>query len=174
MQILFVNLATDGPPALALGVEPGDPASLTRPPRKRSEQLITRWLWAIVVLRGLALGATVLAAYILWYEGLGRSEEESRTLAFATLVVAHVLKAFTCRSLYKTTWSLGLLTNRWLLAGAGLSLAMLAAVLYVPGLTDAFETKTLHPDDWLVIAAFAAVPLLLIEALKVSPWRLRP
>jgi Ca2+-transporting ATPase len=174
MQILFVNLVTDGAPALALAVEPGDPAALTRPPRRRREQLITREIWATVVFRGLVLGATVLTAYVLWYEGLGRSEEESRTLAFATLVVAQVLKAFTCRSLYRTIWSLGLLTNRWLVAGAGLSLLLLLLVLYVPGLTDAFETKTLHADDWLVIAAFSAIPLAIIEGAKLSRWRLRP
>jgi Ca2+-transporting ATPase len=174
IQILFVNLVTDGPPALALGVEPGDAESLERPPRQRREQLVTRPLWMTVVFRGLVLGATVLAIYVLWYEGLGRSEEESRTIAFAALVVAHVLKAFTCRSLYKTVWSLGPLTNLWLVAGCAVSLGALLLVLYVPGLTDAFETKTLHLDDWLVIAAFSAVPLAIIEAAKLSPWRLRP
>jgi Ca2+-transporting ATPase len=172
-QILFVNLVTDGPPALALGVEPGDPEETRRPPRRRSEPIITRSIWARIISRGLLLGASVLAVYILWYEGLGRSGEESRTIAFATLVVAHVLKAETCRSLYRTAWSLGLLSNRWLLAGIGVSLAALLAALYVPPLTEAFETESPGPTDWLAILGFALVAPIAIEALKLSPWGVR-
>jgi Ca2+-transporting ATPase len=173
VQILFVNLVTDGPPALALGVEPVDPAAMSRPPRAAGEQLITPPIWATVVFRGLVLGATVLAAYVLWYEGLGRSEEEARTVAFATLVAGHVLKAFTCRSLYKPALSAGLFANRWLLAGTAASFLLLVLVIYTPGLDDAFETDSLGVEHWLAIAAFAVIPSIAIEAAKLSPWRLR-
>jgi len=172
-QILFVNLVTDGPPALALGVEPGDPDETRRPPHRRSEAIITWPIWATVAFRGLIMSAAVLAAYVLWYEVLDRSEEESRTIAFATLVTAHVLKAMTCRSLYRTAWSLGLLSNAWLLAGIGASLGALLLVLYVPLLQDAFQTVSLGAGDWLVVVGFAVLPPALIEALKVSPFRLR-
>jgi len=172
-QILFVNLVTDGPPALALGVEPGDPDEARRPPHRRSEGIITWPIWATVAFRGVIMSAAVLAAYVLWYELLGRSEEESRTIAFATLVTAHVLKAMTCRSLYRTAWSLGLLSNAWLLAGIGASLGALLVVLYVPPLQDAFDTVTLGSGDWLAVIGFAVLAPALIEALKITPLRLR-
>jgi cation-transporting ATPase F len=97
------------------------------------------------------LAATVLAIYVLWYEGLGRSEEESRTIAFATLIVGHVLKASTCRSLYRTAWSLGLLSNRWLLAGIGASVGALLIAVYVPPVDDAFDTHSIGAVDWLAV-----------------------
>ena len=172
-QILFVNLVTDGPPALALGVEPGDPDEAQRPPHRRSEPVITWPIWATVAFRGIVMSAAVLAAYVLWYEVLGRSEDESRTIAFATLVMAHVFKAMACRSLYRTAWSLGLWSNPWLLVGVGASLGALLVVLYAPPLQDAFDTVTLGPGDWLAIIGFALVTPALIEALKISPVRLQ-
>ena len=174
IQILFVNLVTDGPPALALGVEPGDPGALTRPPRDPHESLITRRIWLTVVLRGVFLGGAALSAYVLWWEFLGRTEAESRTIAFAILVVGQILLAFASRSLYRTVLGLGPLTNAWLVGGCLLSLLSLVAVLYVPGLTAAFETVPLGVVDWLVVAAFAIAPLVLIEVRKISRWRLRP
>jgi Ca2+-transporting ATPase len=172
-QILFVNLLTDGLPALALGVEPGDPEEAGRPPHRRSEPVITRQIWAAVAFRGVMLASAVLAAYILWYEVLGRSEEESRTIAFATLVVGHVFKAATCRSLYRTAWSLGLLSNRWLLAGIGASLSALLVAVYVAPFDEAFETQKLGAVDWLAVLGFALAAPVAIEALKLSPWRIR-
>jgi Ca2+-transporting ATPase len=172
-QILFVNFVTDGPPALALGVEPGDPEETRRPPHRRSEPIISREIWAAVALRGVILAASVLAAYTLWYEGLDRSVEESRTVAFVTLVLAHVLKAETCRSLYRPAWSLGFFSNRWLLVGIGISVGALFLALYVPPFTDAFTTETIGAMDWLVILGFALAAPLVIDAVKLSPWRLR-
>lgn len=172
-QILFVNLVTDGPPALALGVEPGDPEETRRPPHRRGEPIITRSIWATVAFRGVLLAVAVLAVYVLWHEGLSRSEEESRTIAFATLVVGHVFKAETCRSLYRTAWSLGLLSNRWLLAGIAVSLGALLIVLYVSPFDEAFETQKLGAVDWLAVLGFALIAPIVIEGLKLSPWRIR-
>jgi Ca2+-transporting ATPase len=174
IQILFVNLVTDGPPALALGVEPGDPGALKRPPRDPRESLIARRIWLAVAVRGALLGAATLAVYVLWWEFLDRPEGESRTIAFSTLVVSQVLFAFTSRSLHRTVLELGLFTNAWLVAGCSASLLSLVAVLYAPGLTDAFETEALGIIDWLVVSAFAVAPVVLIEAGKVSRWRLGP
>jgi Ca2+-transporting ATPase len=174
VQILFVNLVTDGFPALALGVEARDPLESERPPRQRSEQLITPAIWATVAFRGLVLGLSVLAVYVLFYKGLDRPIEEARTAAFAALVTSHVLKAFTCRSLYRTAWSLGPFTNRWLIAGVLVSLAALLAVLYVPPLDNAFDAEPLDPDDWLIVLGTAVIPLVVIETSKLAPWRLRP
>jgi Ca2+-transporting ATPase len=172
-QILFVNFVTDGPPALALGVEPLDPEEARRPPHRRAEPIITPLIWMTVVFRGLALAACVLAPYVLWYEILDRSAEESRTIAFATLVLGHVIKAETCRSLYRTAWGLGLLSNRWLLAGIGTSVAALLLAVYVPPFDEAFNTATLSAGDWLVVLGFASIAPLAIELVKLSPWRLR-
>jgi magnesium-transporting ATPase (P-type) len=75
--------------------------------------------------------------------------------------------------LYLTAWILGPLSNRWLLAGIGTSLVALLTVIYVPPLTEAFETETLSIAEWLVVLAFAVAAPTVIEAQKLSPWRLR-
>ena len=172
-QILFVNLVTDGPPALALAVEPADPESAKVPPRRRDEPLLSPRRWATVILRGLLIAAVVLCAFAVSYELLNRDEESARGVAFATLVVVQVLMAFTCRSLYLPAWKLAPFGNPQLIAGVAFSLAALLLVLALPPLQDAFDTHGLEADEWAMVLGFSAVPLVLIEAMKLSPWRLR-
>jgi Ca2+-transporting ATPase len=172
-QILFVNLVTDGPPALALAVEPADPESAKVPPRRRDEPLLSPRLWATVILRGILIAAVVLCGFAVSYELLNRDEDSARSVAFATLVVVHVLMAFTCRSLYLPAWKLAPFGNPQLIAGVAFSLLALLLVLTVPLLQDAFKTQALEADEWAMVLGFSAVPLVLIEAMKLSPWRLR-
>jgi Ca2+-transporting ATPase len=173
IQILFVNLVSDGPPALALGVEPGDPQALRRPPRHPDEPLLTGSLWRAVVFRGFVVGASVLAVYVLWHEGMGRSEEASRTVAFASLVLSQVMIAFACRSLERPLLTLSWRSNPWLLLGASASIVALILVVYAPGLADAFEAEALSVTDWVIVAGFSVLPAAAVEMRKVTRWRLR-
>ena len=172
-QILFVNLVTDGPPALALAVEAADPESAKVPPRRRDEPLLSPRGWATVILRGVLIAAVVLCAFAVSYELLNRDEESARGVAFATLVVVQVLMAFTCRSLYLPAWKIAPFGNPQLIAGVAFSLAALLLVLAIPPLQDAFDTHGLEADEWAMVLGFSAVPLVLIETMKLSPWRLR-
>jgi Ca2+-transporting ATPase len=172
-QILFVNLVTDGPPAIGLAVEATDPIALQRPPRPRNESMLTVPIWSTVLARGAILAAAVLFAFTLSYEMLGYDLATARTIGFTTLVVAHVLKSFTCRSLYLPVWKLPATANPQLLGAVLLSLGALLFVVVAPPLQDAFDTTTLDAGQWTMAIGIALVPLVLIEALKVSPWRLR-
>jgi Ca2+-transporting ATPase len=172
-QILFVNLVTDGPPALALAVEPADPESARVPPRRRGEPLLSSGVWATVIVRSLVIAAAALFAFALPYEVLNRDEESARSVALATLIVVHVLMAFTCRSLYTPTWRLDPLGNRPLIAGVTFSLVALIVILTVPPLQDAFETRRLEADEWAMVLVFSTAALLLIEGTKIWPWRIR-
>jgi Ca2+-transporting ATPase len=172
-QILFVNLVTDGPPAIALAVESADPSSARRPPRRRDEPMLTRHIWAIVITRGALIATAVLGTFMVAYKILDYDLTTSRTIALTTLVAAHVPMAFLCRSLYTPVWKLPPFGNRQLIAGAIASLGALIAILVVPPFQDAFDTEMLDPGEFGLAILAAAMALVLIEALKVSPWRLR-
>jgi Ca2+-transporting ATPase len=166
-------LVTDGPPALALAVEPADRESARVPPRRRNDPLLPTGLWTTVIVRSIFLAAAVLFAFAVSYEWMDRDEESARGVALATLVVVHVLMAFTCRSLYLPVWKLAPVGNWQLIAGIAFSLVALLMVLTVPPLQDAFETHSLETDEWAMVLGFSTVALLLIETTKIWPWRIR-
>ncbi|MBI2913238.1 MAG: cation-translocating P-type ATPase [Chloroflexi bacterium] len=174
MQILWVNLVTDSLPALALSMEPGDPDAMQRPPRPPREPVVTGVLAWTVGVRGLAVAVAVMVAFVVWLEVADASDDGARTVAFATLVVAELLKAYGSRSLYRTALGLGALSNRYLVAGTLVSFGLLLAVLYVSPLQEAFHTEAPGLWEWLAVAGLGSLPLLVIEGMKVSPWRLRP
>ncbi len=173
MQILWVNLVSDSLPALALGMEPGDPDAMRRAPRPPEEPVVTGRIAWVLGLRGLVEAGAVLAAFVLWAEVLDASDDKARTMAFATIITAELMMAYGSRSLFRPVASLGLLTNRHLMAALLLSFGALLVVLYAPPLQDAFRLEPLGLREWLVVVGLGAVPLIVIEAMKVSPWRLR-
>jgi len=174
MQILWVNLVTDSLPALALSMEPGDPDAMRRPPRPPHEAVVSRPMASLLAVRGLVVALATLAAFILSLEVFDASDDGARSVAFATLVVAELLKAYGSRSLYRTVVGLGVLGNRHLVGGTLISFGLLLAVLYLPPLQEAFHTEVLGLREWLAVVGLGSLPLLVIEGMKVSPWRLRP
>jgi Ca2+-transporting ATPase len=164
LQILFVNLLTDGLPALALGVEPAGPNVMQQPPRSRSDGLLTaRSLVPVLGIGGLIAGSS-LVAYALgdrWGD-----KELAASLTFATLVGAQLASSLVFRS--EGVPFFRLRANRWLgLAIAGSSLAVLA-VFFVPFLQDIFNASTLSARDWAAVIALSLVPLIVGEGLKLS------
>ena len=168
-QILWINLVTDGAPALALGVDPEDAGQMNRPPRLRSEGVITRRMWAGIFL----VGAIMAAGTLLVLDGSlpGGLIEGSgnlryaQTMAFTTLILFQLFNAFNARSDLRSAFR-GLFQNRWLWAAIGLSLALQFAVLYVPFLQNAFSTTSLSLSDWLWCVAVASWVLWLRELSK--------
>jgi Ca2+-transporting ATPase len=174
MQILWVNLVTDSLPALSLSLEPGDPDGMQRRPRPPTESVLTRPIMYVLAIRGAVEGAGALAVFVIWLYVFDASDDLARTVAFATIVVAELLEAHGSRSLYRTIIDLGLRSNPYVAIATLISFGALLIVLYVPALQEAFHTEALGVREWLAVGAVGFGRLLIIEGMKVSPWRLRP
>ncbi|MGZ5477004.1 MAG: cation-translocating P-type ATPase, partial [Thermoanaerobaculia bacterium] len=169
-QLLWINLVTDGAPALALGVDPADPGLMNEPPRPRGEGVITRRMWGGIFLVGaivavgtlLVLDASLPGGLI---EGSG-SMPYAQTMAFTTLVFFSLFTIFNARSDERSAFA-GMFANKWLWGAIALSLLMQIAVIYIPFLQQAFSTVSLSFKDWLLCAAVASSVLLLRELSKI-------
>ena len=169
-QILWINLVTDGPPALALGVDPADEGLMDRPPRPRGEGVITRQMWIGIFLVGVIMAAgTLLMLDASLAGGLIEGSGDLRyaqTMAFTTLMMFQLFNVFNARSDQRSAFH-GIFRNRWLWAAVGLSLALHAAVIYMPFLRRAFSTASLGLSDWLYCVVVASSVLWLRELSKV-------
>ncbi len=151
IQILFVNLVTDGLPALALGVDPPDPAVMARPPRPPGESVFARGLAAKILVRGVLIGVTTVAVFF-WALALGGlGLREARTLALATLVMSQLFHVFDARVEDRNFLEVGLLSNPWALWAVGSSIVLLLAIVYVPSLSLLFKTDPLTAGDWVLV-----------------------
>jgi Ca2+-transporting ATPase len=168
-QLLWINLVTDGAPALALGIDPAGPATMRRPPRPADEGVITGTMWAGIVEVGVVMAAgTLLVLDANLPGGLIEGSGELRhaqTMAFTTLVLFSLFTVFNARSDERSAFS-GLFSNPWLWGAVLLSLALQVAVTTVPFLQVAFSTVALSPADWLQCAAVASSVLWIRELSK--------
>ena len=169
-HILWINLVTDGAPALALGVDPADPGMMDLPPRSRSEGVITRTMWAGILFIGIIMAAGTLLVLDAslpggLIEGSG-TVGYAQTMAFTTLMMFQLFNIFNARSDEQSAFS-GLFTNYWLWAGIAASLLLQVAVLYIPLLQQAFSTVSLSAGDWLCCVAVSSSVLWLRELSKL-------
>ncbi|HEQ72180.1 MAG TPA: cation-translocating P-type ATPase [Spirochaetia bacterium] len=173
VMLLMLNLATDGAPAIALGLEKGDSDIMKRPPRPPREPVVNRGMvLSILVVAFADLGA-VLCSYWLALERSGGALPIARTVAFATLVCSELIRAFVSRSEHRSVLSLGVFSNRGMVWAALSSLALLAAVMYIPPLQVVFDTTALGAWDWLLILPFILIAPLTQELLKLVARRRR-
>ena len=169
-QVLWINLVTDGAPAMALGVDPGEADVMNKPPRPRGEGVITRRMWSGIFFVGaiMALGTLLVLDASLpggLIEG-SRDIRYAQTMAFTTLVMFQVFNVFNARSDEQSAFH-GFFRNRWLWGALGLSLALQVMVIYVPFLQRAFSTVSLSANDWLLCGLVASSVLWLREASKI-------
>jgi Ca2+-transporting ATPase len=169
-QILWINLVTDGAPALALGIDPADAGLMQRPPRPRMEGVITGRMWRGILFVGaiMAVGTLVVVDASLsggFIEGSG-DMRYAQTMAFTTLMMFQLFNVFNARSDTQSAFQ-GLFHNGWLWSALALSLTLHVAVIYVPFLQNAFSTVSLGPGDWLQCAAVASSVLWLRELSKL-------
>ncbi|KKF98384.1 cation-translocating P-type ATPase [Methanosarcina mazei] len=169
-QILWINLISDGPPALALGVDPADPGIMKEPPRPREEGVITRSMWAGNLFTGaiMAVGTLLVLDASLpggLIEGSG-SLRYAQTMAFTTVVFFSLFVVFNARS-DKQSAFIGMFSNKWLWGAVFLSILLQVMVVYIPFLQQAFSTVSLSPVDWLLCAAVASSVLWLRELSKI-------
>ena len=169
-QILWINLVTDGAPALALGVDPADAGIMNQPPRPRGEGVITRRMWAGIFFVGAVMAIGTLAVLDAslpggLIEGSG-TMAYAQTMAFTTLMMFQLFNVFNARSDERSAFD-ELFSNHWLWAAVGLSLLLHGAVVYIPFLQQAFSTTNLSAGDWLRCVAVASSVVWLRELSKV-------
>lgn len=172
IQILWVNLATDSLPALALGVEPAEPGGMEKPPRPPSEGVITKGMAAMMSFQGLVIGLLTLGAFALEYYVVGGGVDRARVMAFSTTIFAQNVHAFNVRSNRYSIFQLGPFTNRWLVAAFGAVILSELAVIYVPFLQPVFKTMPLTVQDWTIVVGLGIMPLVIVEIVKLTARKL--
>jgi Ca2+-transporting ATPase len=163
IQLLWLNLLTDGAPALALATEKGDPDIMQQKPRPKAEPIINRLMVMRIAVMTVALTAVVLIAYQV---GLRTSVPLAETMAFVTLALAELPIAYTTRSERYPLFKLGVFSNKWMQRAVLLSTVLILAVIYLPFLQAAFDTVLLTLDDWLIILPLIAIPAAVAEISK--------
>ena len=160
VQILYVNLATDGLPALALAVDPPERDLMRRPPRSRRASIFTRPVVGLIALGGIWSTAVTVSLFT-WALASGMGLDDARTTIFATLILIELFKAFSFRSDRRSTLE-GPFRNRWLNLAVAWEIVLLTLVINVPFLEHAFGTTDLSPGRWALVvgAALTIVPVL--------------
>ncbi len=161
LQILWVNLVTDGLPALALGVDPPDPDIMERPPRPTDEGIFSRGLGPHILFSGLIIGASSLTAFSLTQYLSGGDIDLSRTVSFAALILAELFNALECRSEIHTVFEVGVFKNKYLILACLSSFLLLLMVIYIPALSSIFKTIPLNFDSWAIVAVFSTLEFAL-------------
>ena len=164
IQLLVLNLITDGAPALALGVEKGDPDIMDQKPRRVKEPIINRDMVIGIAVQTVAISVVVLIAFRI---GLAQGEAHGRTMAFATLSISELLRAYTSRSERYSLFAIGILSNKWMQRAVLTSLVILLAIIYAPFLEPIFGTTFLTAQDWLVMLPLILVPSV---AAEINKW----
>ncbi|TZE82819.1 calcium-translocating P-type ATPase, SERCA-type [Calorimonas adulescens] len=166
LQILWINLVTDGLPALALGMDPPEPDIMEKPPRPTNEGIFSRGLGPHILFSGLIIGASSLTAFSLTQYLSNGNVELSRTVSFATLIIAELLNALECRSEAHTIFEAGLFKNIYLILACLSSFILLLIVLYIPPLRLIFKTTPLNLDSWAIVIVFSTIEFALNNIFK--------
>jgi Ca2+-transporting ATPase len=172
VQILWINLVTDGVTAVALALEPLEHGAMQRPPRPAREPLVDRrgWLWIVAI--GGWIGIATLALFQLHLDAPG-GEARARTLAFTGLVVMEKFAVLGFRALRAPLGVVGLASNPWLLVAIASMLALQVAAVHTPWLGALLHTVPLAPADWLLLLALALPAPLVLELGKRIAWARR-
>lgn len=174
LQILVVNLVTDGLPALALAVEPGEPGIMQHPPRDPKRSIFDKTM--VNYLLGIGFW-TMLASLgvFLWAINSGRSPLEAQCLCFVTLVSVELFNCFNCRSERLTLFRMNPFDNKWLLAAVASSWVITVAIVYAPFLQGPFHTYSMSLPDWGIVLLAGLSILIPVEIAKlIVARRTRP
>lgn len=189
IQILWINIATDGLPALALAVDTVDPDIMKKPARRSDEQIIDKKLGTVIVFQGFLIALSTLLAYVyvLYYgssarphysdswlgsetmpEALRGDIELARTVAFCVMVISQLFHSFNCRNINRSLFEIGVFSNKKLLLATGISLAMQIAIVYAPFFENIFRVRPLGLNEWMVVFGFSALTFVIMEIIKHS------
>jgi Ca2+-transporting ATPase len=187
IQLLWLNLITDGAPALALAVEKGDPDIMQQKPRSKSEPIVNRSMMVGLTVQTIAQTGAVLTAfalgliwhleagahvignpitYLIQHDWRGVDVQTAETMAFVTLSLCELFRAYTVRSERASLFQIGIFSNRYMQYAVGLSITLLILVVSVPFLQPIFNTHFPSPREWGVVVGLALIPATAEEITK--------
>jgi Ca2+-transporting ATPase len=189
IQLLWLNLITDGAPALALAMEKGDPDTMDRKPRAKTEPIINKSMGLGIVIQTIIQTSAVLTAfalgliwhleagalipsgtnpiaYLLQHDWRGGDVQSAETMAFVTLSLCELFRAYTVRSERASIFKIGIFSNKWMQYAVGLSIALLLLVCALPFLQPIFNTHFLTAREWSVVLGLAIMPAVAEEITK--------
>lgn len=179
IQLLWLNLVTDSFPALALGVEKGEPDIMNQPPRNPDEQIISKDIRDNIIVQSIAIAVSTLAAFYIGlhylYPNLSTelNHTSTRTVAFVTLILSELFRSFAVRSDKYTVWELGITSNKQLLYAFLGSTILTLLVVYLPFAQPLFDTVPLDLKAWLVVLPLSLLPFIIGEIHKIVERKLR-
>jgi Ca2+-transporting ATPase len=168
VQILYVNLATDGLPALALSVDPPETDLMKRKPRNPRTGIFTRPVVTLMMLGGI-WSALINLGLFSWAMSSGRSTEQAMTMTFVSLVLIQFFKAYNFRSDRHSVLNKPF-ANKWLNLAVGWEMVLLVLIVYLPFLHEPFNTYALPLMDWLIVGGLAVT---IIPVLEIAKWMVR-
>ena len=164
IQLLWLNLVTDGAPALALGTEKGDPDIMDQSPRPKKEPIVNKFMQLGIGIQTVAITAATLLAYAM---GLRTGDQvTAETMAFATLSISELLRAYTARSERYPLLKMGVFKNKWMNYAVLASLVLVIAVIQLPFLNSIFDTTPLSLTEWEKILPLLLMPSVAAELVK--------
>ena len=167
IQILWINLVTDGLPALALGMEPPEKDIMNRPPGPPEQAVLTKQSGLLILCHGLLIAGVTLTGFWLVYEGEETQLAPARTVTFAVAAFSQLCFAFGCRSHRYTMPELGVFSNGWLFGAVAISVLLQLGIMAIPWTQTVFEVATLSSWEWLLILLLSVIPVTVIELLKI-------
>jgi len=176
VQILYVNLATDGLPAIALSIDPPEKDIMKAKPRRRNQSIFDKEVLIYLTLAGVWTGAVTLGMFV-WSVHSGRPFSEAQSMTFVTLILVEFFNAFNCRSFDRSLFKIGIFTNKWLVLAVLWELVLLNVIIYVPALQGPFNTHALTLEDWALSVGAASTIFVAFEIAKVfenTYWKKRP
>ena len=173
IQLLWLNLVTDGAPALALAAEKGDPDVMDRKPRPKNEPIINRFMQIGIVIQTIAITSVTLAAYLLGLKLHPSQPEYAEAMAFATLTLSELGRALTARSEYYPIWKIGIFSNRYMNLAILSSIALILGVIYIPFFNPIFNTVPLGWRQWEILLPLLLIPSVVAELVKWFYQRLQ-
>jgi len=173
IQLLWLNLVTDGAPALALATEKGDPDIMYRKPRPKNEPIINRFMQMGIFIQTIAITGVTLTAYFLGLSLQPDQPEFAEAMAFVTLSLSELVRAYTARSEYYPLLKIGIFTNRNMNLALLFSAALIFAVIYIPFFNPIFNTVPLGWEQWQVLLPLLMIPSLAAETVKLIHQQLQ-
>lgn len=168
IQILWINLVTDGLPALALGMESPEPDIMSRAPRPMEESVLTKRRGLLIVAHGLLMAASTLTSFWLVYQGNPERIQSAQSVAFGVAAFTQLFFAFACRSQTRTLPELGLFSNPWITGAIVFSAMLQASVMLIPVTARIFQVSASLTWEWWIIAVASLIPVSVVELLKVA------
>ncbi len=167
IQILWINLVTDGLPALALAMEPPEKDIMKRPPRPPREPVITLRRGLLILTHGVLMASVALLGFWWIYQGEEKNLEQARTMAFCIMAFSQLFFSLSCRNLRRTMPELGPFSNPYLLAAIGVSMLLQLGTVLLPLARPIFEVHDHVATEWLMVFGLALIPVSVVEVAKL-------